>query len=74
MLMLFFDNLLGPALWNYPNGGCNNDRDDDCWRVKISANKSDKLDQKVNCKLPWPVNYMKKRPVGFIRPVKGKTK
>ena len=45
MLMLFFDNLLSPALWNYPNGGCKDHRNDDCWRVKISANESYNLNQ-----------------------------
>lgn len=71
MLMLFFDNLLSPALWNYPNGGCKDHRNDDCWRVKISANESYNLNQKINCKFPWSINHLEKRLIGFIRPVKG---
>ena len=69
-----FDNLFGPAFRNYPNGGCNDNRDDDCWRIKVAANKANSLDQEVNREFSGPINNMKKGLVRFVCPVKGETK
>ena len=74
MLMLFFDNLFGPVFRNYPDGRCNNNCDDDCRRIKISTDKTNDLDQKVNRKFPWPINNVKKGFVSLVCPVKGVAK
>ena len=74
MLMLFFDNLFGPVFRNYPDGRCNNNCDDDCRRIKISTDKTNDLDQKVNREFSGPINTMKKGLVRLVCPVKGETK